>query len=202
MYHLPETTVARLMKESLPDNAQIGKEVKTLMARSGGLFILYLMHVASEHKKKSTRKTLTADDVMNAIEEEFKDLSEPMQDFLESWRAEHGRNSRVSRGSPRGKGKTAKEDKEKKPRSKKTSRKVSPMEPDSHSPKPNAGATETSKDAAHDLSAHDTNDVAGEQDRKRKREEDSSVAIDQSEQGEQTVQAPPLDDAPASVGGP
>lgn len=53
-----------------------------------GVFILYLCNTANEFCKKSKRQTLSADDVMNAIEElELDELLQPLAMFLKKFRS-------------------------------------------------------------------------------------------------------------------
>lgn len=88
-YELPATAVLRVAKSVLPEGVQIGKDVKTALSKAGGLFVLYVIQAANEHCRKAKRSTVTADDILAAVEElEFEELVEPLAAFLKAHRKE------------------------------------------------------------------------------------------------------------------
>ena len=41
-YELPQASINRIIKNKLPDTANVGKEAKTAFSKAAGIFILYL----------------------------------------------------------------------------------------------------------------------------------------------------------------
>lgn len=83
--NLPNAVVSRLMKESLPDGISISKEAKTCLSRSASVFVLYLTATAVSECKKENHKTMTAKNVLDALEEiDFENFIEPLKAQLES----------------------------------------------------------------------------------------------------------------------
>lgn len=83
--NLPNAVVSRLMKESLPDGISISKEAKSCLSRSASVFVLYLTATSVNHSKKEKHKTMTAQNVLDALEEiDFENFIEPLKQQLES----------------------------------------------------------------------------------------------------------------------
>lgn len=83
--NLPNAVVSRLMKESLPDGISISKEAKSCLSRSASVFVLYLTATAVNECKKENHKTMTAKNVLDALEEiDFENFIEPLKAQLES----------------------------------------------------------------------------------------------------------------------
>jgi len=84
---LPLAPISRLAKNELPDNIQISKEVKASFAKSAGVFILYLTNQANQFCQKAKRSTISADDVLAAVQElEFDEFLPELQDYLAVYR--------------------------------------------------------------------------------------------------------------------
>lgn len=82
--NLPNAVVARLIKDVLPDHTNIAKEARTAIARAASVFVLYLTSSANSVALKSNRKTINAQDVLQAIiDTEFEQFTQPLQETLE-----------------------------------------------------------------------------------------------------------------------
>jgi DNA polymerase epsilon subunit 3 len=87
---LPLSSIVKVLKEALPAHVSVSKDVKVSLQRASALFVLYVTNTANQLAKQGKRSTLTADDIMAALEElEFDPLLEPLQEFLEKWRKQH-----------------------------------------------------------------------------------------------------------------
>lgn len=81
--NLPNASVAKIIKEALPDNVNVGKDARSALSRAASVFVLYVTSQASSEAQKVNRKTLTAKDVLTALEElEFSSFIEPLEEFL------------------------------------------------------------------------------------------------------------------------
>lgn len=81
--NLPATTVARLIKESLPDHVSVGKDARAALSRAASVFVLFLTSQASQEAQRESRKTLLGVDVIKALEElEFEEFIEPLKSVL------------------------------------------------------------------------------------------------------------------------
>lgn len=68
-------SVTRLAKTILPDQFQIQTDVKHALAKSSSLFILNLTLAAEQFRQTTKRSTISADDVLRALQEvEFQEL--------------------------------------------------------------------------------------------------------------------------------
>jgi histone H3/H4 len=66
---MPMTSISRIIRTALPTNIMISKEVKTSLAKSAGIFILYITSYANDSCRTGRRTTVTANDVLNAVKE-------------------------------------------------------------------------------------------------------------------------------------
>ena len=81
----PLTSVNRIVRASLPDNVQFGKEVKLAFQRSAGIFIMYLTACANEFSKENKRQTILPEDIFKALEElDFDDFVITMLIFFQT----------------------------------------------------------------------------------------------------------------------
>ncbi len=60
-FDLPNAPVARIMKRALPESVQIGKNVKDVVAKISGLFILYIMNAAHSNAVSNSRSQVSAE---------------------------------------------------------------------------------------------------------------------------------------------
>lgn len=82
--NLPNSVVTRLIKDALPDGVNIAKEARTAIGRAASVFVLFITSAANGVAIKNNKKTISAQDVLQAIvETEFENFSEPLQEALE-----------------------------------------------------------------------------------------------------------------------
>nr|CAI5838673.1 unnamed protein product [Callosobruchus analis] len=80
---LPNASVQKIIKEALPDNTNVGKDARLALSRAASVFVLYVTSQASNEAQKVNRKTLTKEDVINALKDlEFENFIEPLQTAL------------------------------------------------------------------------------------------------------------------------
>lgn len=73
--NLPKSIVTRLAKGVLPPNTQIQGNAMLAMTKSATVFVNYLASHSNEHAGAANRKTITPQDVFNALEDlEFPDF--------------------------------------------------------------------------------------------------------------------------------
>jgi len=98
---LPRAHVKRIVKAKLAElqvqtpgdsgkrEIQVSKEVLAAMAESAKIFIHYLTATANDACRDSKRSTISADDVLRAVEDiEFADFVPPLQASLEGFKKE------------------------------------------------------------------------------------------------------------------
>lgn len=82
--NLPVTAITRIAKEVLPANVIVSKEAKTALARAASVFILYVSNQATTIATSRNKKTISAQDVLEALSQvDFDCLIEPLQQLLE-----------------------------------------------------------------------------------------------------------------------
>ncbi|XP_066585865.1 DNA polymerase epsilon subunit 3 [Prorops nasuta] len=85
--NLPNAVVTRIIKEALPEGVTIGKDARTAVAKASSIFILYLTSSANILAKKGNRKTISGQDVIQAMSDiEFDQFIESLQESLENFR--------------------------------------------------------------------------------------------------------------------
>lgn len=85
--NLPNAVVTRIIKEALPDGVTVGKDARTAVAKAASIFILYLTSSANIIAKKGNRKTISGQDVIQAmVDIEFDQFVDPLQESLENFR--------------------------------------------------------------------------------------------------------------------
>lgn len=83
----PLACVRRILKHSLPDSTNVGKDASTAFARACGIFIIYVTSCANDFARESKRQTITANDVLAAVQElEFGEFVPDMTACLEQYR--------------------------------------------------------------------------------------------------------------------
>jgi histone H3/H4 len=63
----PLACVRRILKTSLPNSTNVGKDASAAFARASGIFIIYLTACANDFARENRRQTITANDVLAAI---------------------------------------------------------------------------------------------------------------------------------------
>lgn len=85
--NLPNASVAKIIKDAIPESINIGKEARTALARAAAVFVLFISTHASQEAQKANRKTLLGQDVIDALSNlEFEEFIEPLNEYLESKR--------------------------------------------------------------------------------------------------------------------
>jgi len=87
--NLPTAVITRMVKEVLPEGINISKEARAAISKSASVFVLYATSCANNLAQKNKRKTLTANDVMDALDEmEFPSFLEPLKESLDAFKIE------------------------------------------------------------------------------------------------------------------
>eukprot|EP00514_Thraustochytrium_sp_LLF1b_P010212 CAMPEP_0184541302 /NCGR_PEP_ID=MMETSP0199_2-20130426/1299_1 /TAXON_ID=1112570 /ORGANISM="Thraustochytrium sp., Strain LLF1b" /LENGTH=346 /DNA_ID=CAMNT_0026935015 /DNA_START=41 /DNA_END=1078 /DNA_ORIENTATION=- len=82
-FELPLASVARICKRRLGVNATVTREAKIALAKSAGIFVMYLTAASHECCKDSKRQTLSTKDVLEALTAvNFEELLPPLEQFL------------------------------------------------------------------------------------------------------------------------
>lgn len=84
--NLPISVISRLIKDALPDGTIVSKEARTAIARAASVFVLYLTSTSNNValKSKQSRKTISGDDVFQAvIDTDFEMFEEPLKEAFE-----------------------------------------------------------------------------------------------------------------------
>lgn len=85
--NLPTAVVTRLIKDALPEGINIGKEARIAISKAASVFIIYLSSAAINEAKKLKHKTMTPQNIFDALEEiEFENFIEPLKESLELYR--------------------------------------------------------------------------------------------------------------------
>jgi len=86
---LPASVVARIVKSKLPDDMQLGRDVRSGFSRAASIFILYVTATANDLCREAKRQTINASDVVAALDElEFDNLTPAVNACLQAYRAE------------------------------------------------------------------------------------------------------------------
>ncbi|CAJ0600811.1 unnamed protein product [Cylicocyclus nassatus] len=91
---LPIANVARVMKRMIPSSGKIAKDAKECVQECVSEFISFITSEANDKCLSEKRKTISADDLLEAITNMgFDNYVAPLQLFLERYRAAHRLNS-------------------------------------------------------------------------------------------------------------
>ncbi|VDO21039.1 unnamed protein product [Haemonchus placei] len=87
---LPIANVARVMKRMIPSSGKIAKDAKECVQECVSEFISFITSEANDKCMSEKRKTISADDLLEAINNMgFDNYVAPLQLFLERYRAAH-----------------------------------------------------------------------------------------------------------------
>ncbi|CAB3405629.1 unnamed protein product [Caenorhabditis bovis] len=87
---LPIANISRIMKTQVDPQAKLSKEAKECVQECVSEFIQFLTSEAADYCHQTKRKTLTADDLLTALEATgFDNYAEPMRIFLMKYRQAH-----------------------------------------------------------------------------------------------------------------
>ena len=82
--NLPNSIVARIIKESLPEGINVSKEARSAIAKAASVFVLYTTSCSNNLAMKANRKTISGQDVLSAMSDmEFDRFVEPLKASLE-----------------------------------------------------------------------------------------------------------------------
>ncbi len=85
--NLPTAVVTRLIKDALPEGINIAKEARIAISKAASVFIIYLSSAAINEAKKVKHKTMTPQNIFDALEEiEFESFIGPLKESLEVYR--------------------------------------------------------------------------------------------------------------------
>ncbi|PVD21833.1 hypothetical protein C0Q70_17635 [Pomacea canaliculata] len=87
--NLPNAVVGRIIKEAIPEGVNVSKEARLAISKAASVFVLYATSCSNNFALKGKRKTISAQDVLNAMEEmEFEQFIDPLTSALEAFRKE------------------------------------------------------------------------------------------------------------------
>lgn len=85
--YLPIANIARIMKNTLPENAKIAKESKETVQECVSEFISFITSEASDKCVQEKRKTINGDDLLYALSTlGFDKYVEPLRVYLSKYR--------------------------------------------------------------------------------------------------------------------
>uniref|UniRef100_A0A1I7Z7A8 CBFD_NFYB_HMF domain-containing protein n=1 Tax=Steinernema glaseri TaxID=37863 RepID=A0A1I7Z7A8_9BILA len=91
--------ISRIMKRNLPSNGKLSKEAKECIQESVSEFISFLASEASDNCAEEKRKTITAEDLLNALRNlGFDNYYEPLKEYLRKYREAN----KLDKGTPNG----------------------------------------------------------------------------------------------------
>lgn len=87
--NLPNAVVGRIIKDAIPEGVNVSKEARLAISKAASVFVLYATSCSNNYALKAKRKTISAQDVLSAMEEmEFEQFVEPLNDALEAFRSQ------------------------------------------------------------------------------------------------------------------
>nr|AEG76899.1 putative transcription factor H2A superfamily protein [Linum usitatissimum] len=89
--HMPITNIIRIMRRVLPPHAKISDDAKETIQQCVSEYISFITGEANEHCQHQQRKTVTADDVLFAMQKlGFDNYLEPLSLYLARYREREG----------------------------------------------------------------------------------------------------------------
>jgi len=87
--NLPNSVIARIIKEALPEGVIISKETRSAISKAASVFVLYCTSCANNFALQQKRKTLKDADVLSALEEmEFEHFLPNLKEALDTFKKE------------------------------------------------------------------------------------------------------------------
>lgn len=87
--NLPNAVVGRIIKDAIPEGVNVSKEARLAISKAASVFVLYATSCSNNYALKAKRKTISAQDVLSAMEEmEFEQFVEPLSEALEAFRSQ------------------------------------------------------------------------------------------------------------------
>ncbi|KAK7582356.1 hypothetical protein V9T40_013801 [Parthenolecanium corni] len=85
--NLPNTIIARLIKDALPQGVSVTAEAKSAIARAASVFVLYLTNMSNTKAKQDNRKRIIPKDIFKTLTEaEFAEFVAPLQESFEKYK--------------------------------------------------------------------------------------------------------------------
>lgn len=85
--NLPTAVITRIIKDAIPDGVNVSKEARLAISKAASVFVLYATSCSNNFALKGKRKTITATDVLSALEDmEFDQFVEPLKECLAAYR--------------------------------------------------------------------------------------------------------------------
>ncbi|KAH8266618.1 hypothetical protein KR018_003755 [Drosophila ironensis] len=85
--NLPNAVIARLIKESLPEGANVSKEARAAIARAASVFAIFVTSSSTVMAHKQNHKTITAKDILQTLTElDFESFVPSLSQDLEVYR--------------------------------------------------------------------------------------------------------------------
>ncbi|KAH8249020.1 hypothetical protein KR032_005170 [Drosophila birchii] len=85
--NLPNTVIARLIKEALPESANVSKEARAAIARAASVFAIFVTSSSTALAHKQNHKTITAKDILQTLTElDFESFVPSLTQDLEAYR--------------------------------------------------------------------------------------------------------------------
>ncbi|XP_020236419.1 nuclear transcription factor Y subunit B-1 [Cajanus cajan] len=99
-HYMPIANVIRIMRRILPAHAKISDDAKEMIQECVSEYISFITAEANERCQQEQRKTVTADDVLWAMEKlGFDDYARPLAVYLQRYRESEGEPASVRRAS-------------------------------------------------------------------------------------------------------
>ncbi|KAH8353422.1 hypothetical protein KR084_010830 [Drosophila pseudotakahashii] len=85
--NLPNSVIARLIKEALPESASVSKEARGAIARAASVFAIFVTSSSTALAHKQNHKTITAKDILQTLAElDFESFVPSLTQDLEVYR--------------------------------------------------------------------------------------------------------------------
>ncbi|XP_016979636.1 DNA polymerase epsilon subunit 3 [Drosophila rhopaloa] len=85
--NLPNSVIARIIKESLPESASVSKEARAAIARAASVFAIFVTSSSTALAHKQNHKTITAKDILQTLAElDFESFVPSLTQDLEIYR--------------------------------------------------------------------------------------------------------------------
>ncbi|XP_021951804.1 DNA polymerase epsilon subunit 3 [Folsomia candida] len=84
---LPVASVSRVINDALPSGINVSMETRKTISKAASVFVLYTTATAASMSQKAGRKTMNANDVMDALTDmEFPQFKETLERLLQEYR--------------------------------------------------------------------------------------------------------------------
>lgn len=85
--NLPTAVITRIIKDAIPDGVNVSKEARLAISKAASVFVLYATSCSNNFALKGKRKTITAPDVLSALEDmEFDQFVDPLKECLAAYK--------------------------------------------------------------------------------------------------------------------